>query len=245
MSEQTDSIRTESGDIIRFTRGEIIQHWILFICLTGLAITGFSLFFSDTAFARWIIALEGGIETRGILHRIFAIGLMVLSVWQILYVVFTDRGHRQIMAMLPRWKDFRDVLDLFKYYLGRQSELPPFGRFTPLQKLQYWGAVVGSALMILTGLVLWLHTPVMAMVPKWVVDVTTIIHGYEGLILFMILFFWHFYIVHFTRGNFPLQKSIFNGRISRRQFWLEHRHEYMEIFGDDREPVDEQSGGQS
>jgi hypothetical protein len=118
------------------------------------------------------------------------------------------------MAMKLRAADVGGFGRLVAYYLGRTEELPEFGRFTPLQKLQYWGAGIGSLMMIATGLVLWFHTAAMMVVPKWVFDVTTIVHGYEGLILFALLFGWHVYIVHLSPGNFPMQRTFLDGKIS-------------------------------
>jgi formate dehydrogenase subunit gamma len=219
-------------EIVRFTRSELAQHWVLLISLTGLALTGLALFAHATWFGRALITLEGGIESRGNLHRIFAVALMALVVWHFVYVVFSERGHRQLMAMKIHAGDFRDFWALLGYYVGRRPEPPDFGRFTPMQKLQYWGAGVGSLTMVATGLVLWFHTAAMAVMPKWVFDLTAIVHGYEGLILFALLFGWHLYIVHLSPGNFPIQNTFLHGRITLDREWREHRVEYRERIGD-------------
>jgi formate dehydrogenase subunit gamma len=227
------SVPTPRGEILRFTRIERAQHWVLIVTLTLLGLTGVGLVLHDTWFGRVLIALEGGVESRGTIHRAAAVALMALVAWHFLYVVFTDRGHRQLMEMVPHGRDFGDVGRLLAYYLGARPEPPEFGRYTPMQKLQYWGAGLGSLLMIATGLALWMHTSVMAVAPKWLIDVTTIVHGYEGLILFILLFGWHLYIVHLSPGNFPMQRTFLNGRIDTRRLWQEHRREYRELFGDE------------
>ncbi len=221
----------DDEEIQRFTANELAQHWVLMVTLTVLALTGLALFAHGTFIGRVLMAIEGGLEARGAIHRFFAVVLMGLTAWHFLYAVFTERGHRQLMEMLPRAGDLRGFWRLLAYYLGRAPEPPPFGRFTPMQKLQYWGAGIGSLMMIGTGLILWFHTQAMAVVPKWLFDVTTIVHGYEGLILFILLFGWHLYIVHFSPGNFPMQRTFISGRISRQRLWQEHRLEYRELFG--------------
>jgi len=220
------------NEVKRFNRRELTQHWVLMIALTGLALTGLALFAADTWLGRTLIALEGGIESRGDLHRFFAIFLIILTAWHFQYVVFTERGHRQLMAMKVRRDDFSGFAAQLRYYLGRRGSSPEYGRFTPIQKLQYWGAALGSLTMIVTGLVLWFHTAAMAVVPKWLFDVTAIVHGYEGLILFALLFGWHIYIVHFSPGNFPLQTTFLDGKISLERLRREHPLEYREMFGD-------------
>ena len=232
MSEQPKSVPRE---VVRFTSHELAQHWVLMITLTVLALTGLGLFAAGTWLGRALIAVEGGIESRGILHRVFAVVLMLMVGWHFLYVVFTERGHRQLMEMRPHAADFRNIGALLAFLAGRRPSLPEFDRYTPLQKVQYWGAGLGSLTMIFTGLVLWFHTAAMMVMPKWVFDVTTIVHGYEGLILFALLFGWHLYIVHLSPGSFPMQRTFLDGRISTRRLWTEHRAQYREEFGD-REP---------
>jgi formate dehydrogenase gamma subunit len=227
--------QTLPREIQRFSANELAQHWVLLVALTVLALTGLGLFAAETWLGRALIAAEGGIEARGTLHRAFAIVLMVLTGWHFFYVVFTERGHAQLMAMRPRRQDLRDVGALLAFLGGRRSQPPELGRFTPLQKLQYWGAGLGSLTMIFTGLLLWFHTAAMMVMPKWVLDVTAIVHGYEGLILFALLFGWHAYIVHLSPGSFPMQRTFLHGRIPLRRLWEEHRIEYRETFGD-REP---------
>ena len=225
----------QRDEIKRFNRRELTQHWVLMISLVGLALTGLALFAAETWLGRTLIALEGGIESRGDLHRFFAILLMVLTAWHFQYVVFTERGHRQLMAMKVHREDFTGFFAQLRYYLGLRNAAPEFGRFTPIQKLQYWGAALGSLTMIATGLVLWFHTAAMAVLPKWLFDVTAIVHGYEGMILFALLFGWHVYIVHLSPGNFPLQRTFLDGRISIERLKREHPLEYREMFGDDGE----------
>ncbi len=221
----------QRDEIKRFNRRELTQHWVLLISLVGLALTGLALFAAETWLGRTLIAVEGGMESRGDLHRFFAILLMVLTAWHFQYVVFTERGHRQLMAMKVRREDFSSFLAQLRYYLGLRDSAPEFGRFTPIQKLQYWGAAIGSLTMILTGLVLWFHTAAMAVLPKWLFDVTAIVHGYEGLILFALLFGWHVYIVHLSPGNFPIQTTFLDGKISVERMRREHPLEYREMFG--------------
>lgn len=226
----TDAARSPKRlpmEVVRFTANELAQHWVLLLSLTVLALTGVALFAANTWLGHALIAMEGGMAARGTIHRAAAIVLMLLVGWHFVYVVFTERGHRQLMEMKPHAQDFHDIGRLISYYLGAKVEPPSFGRFTPLQKLQYWGAGIGSLTMVATGLVLWFHTAAMMVVPKWVFDLTAIVHGYEGLILFALLFGWHLYIVHLSPGSFPMQKTFLTGRISierlEREHPLEHR----------------------
>ena len=106
------------GDVLRLSLNERVQHVVLMVCVIALVASGLALRFADTWFGRAVIALEGGMETRGLLHRAAAVGLMLLWAYHALYVVFTVRGHDQLMAALPRIKDLRDLVTALKFDLG-------------------------------------------------------------------------------------------------------------------------------
>lgn len=224
-------------EIVRFTLNERIQHLVLMLCVLLLIVTGLSLRFADTWLGRAVIALEGGMETRGILHRTAAVGLMLLWVYHALYVVFTERGHGQLMAILPRAQDFRDLLEVMKRNLGLRSSPPRFGRFDFRQKFQYWAVAFGVWSMVLTGLVLWFETESMAVLPKWILDLTQIVHGSEGLLIFVVLFLWHLYDAHLRPGVFPMDRTWLTGRLTREELKERHPMEYERLFGKEEEEV--------
>jgi cytochrome b subunit of formate dehydrogenase len=219
--------------LVRFNLIERIQHIILFITLIMLLLTGLSLSFYDSWFGKFMIQFEGGLQNRGKLHYIFAFILIGLAVFHAFYITFSDKGHREISYLKYRKRDLKDIILSFKYNFGMSKEKPRFGRYNLAQKFQYWGVVLGSALMIVTGLVLLLKVWSVAMiVPKWLWDITNIIHSYEGLLIFFVLFLWHMYDVHLSPGVFPMSKIWLTGKISKKELMDEHPQEYEEIFGE-------------
>jgi cytochrome b subunit of formate dehydrogenase len=209
-------------EILRLTVNERLQHGVLMICVLLLMVSGLSLRYADTWFGRAVIAAEGGIESRGALHRIAAVGLLVLWVYHALYVVFSERGHAQLMAMRPRVQDLRDLAATVRANLGGAAV--PAGRdwFDFRQKFQYWAVAIGASLMVVTGLLLWFETQAMSVAPKWVLDLTLIVHSGEGLLIFVLLFLWHLYDTHLRPGVFPMDRSWLTGRLTREE--LRQRH---------------------
>lgn len=67
-------------EIQRFTVNELAQHWVLMVALTVLALTGLALFAHGTIIGKVLMAIEGGFEARGAIHRFFAVVLMILAV---------------------------------------------------------------------------------------------------------------------------------------------------------------------
>lgn len=228
-------IKDPRGEVLRLTLNERVQHLALMICILLLVVSGLSLRFADTGFGRLVIALEGGIEARGQLHRLAAVGLMLLWVYHALYVVFTERGHDQLMAIIPRFQDLRDLLATLKLNLGMASTAPRFGRFDFRQKFQYWAVAFGVWSMVLSGLVLWFENQSMAVLPKWGIDLTQILHSSEGLLIFVVLFLWHLYDAHLRPGVFPMDRTWLSGRLTREELMERHPLEYERLFGEKEE----------
>jgi formate dehydrogenase subunit gamma len=213
--------------IIRFTKFELIQHILLFITLLILSITGLSLKYYDSYLGKWFIDLEGGIGRRGQIHTIFSFILIILGIIHAFYVTFSDHGQEQLRQLKFKLKDFSDFIISLKHSFGFSKKKPEFEKFSFSQKFQYWGVIVGCFLMILTGLILFMKKIEVGMLlPKWLWDITFIIHGSEGLIIFIVLFVWHIYNVHLNPDYFPMQKTWLNGKISEEELKEKYQMEY-------------------
>jgi len=149
-----------------------------------------------------------------------------------LWVTFTDHGHKELMAITPRTKDFSDFLKKLAYNLGLSNKLPEFDKYDYLQKFQYWGVVIGTGVMVITGMILWFVNQSMAILPKWVIDVTMLIHGWDGVLIFIVLFLFHLYNVHLNPSVFPMSKTWLDGKISVERLKIEHKLEYDRLMAE-------------
>lgn len=209
-----------------------IQHILLFLSLIVLALTGLALYLHDTWLGKLLITLEGGIEARGRIHRITAIILIILSFYHIIYIIFSEKGHAEFLKILVKVQDFRDFIMDILYSLNISKIPPEFEKYSYREKFQYWGAITGVIIMILTGLILWFQEFSMTILPKWCLDLTFVIHGSAGLIIFFVLFVWHIYDVHLSPFNFPMDWSWLNGKISLDKLKKRHYKEYVRITGE-------------
>ena len=224
---------SQNEQIVRFNISERIQHIILFVALIMLLLTGLSLTYYNSAFGKFMIGLEGGFEVRGRLHYFFAFILMALGIFHAFYVTFSDKGQSEIAHLKYRKKDFKDMMLSFMYNFGFGKTSPYYGRYNLSQKFQYWGVIAGSAVMITTGIILLLKVWTIAMiVPKWLWDITNLVHSFEGMMIFLVLFLWHIYDVHLSPGVFPMSRTWLTGKISKDELKEEHPLEYDEIFKD-------------
>lgn len=214
----------------RLSRSQRIQHLLLLVSFVILIVTGLSLKFHDTWFGKFIITVEGGVVARGIFHRLAAVLLIFVTIYHYLYVLLSRYGHEQFLLLLPRGKDFSDAWKSVLHNLGIRKEPPLLDKYAPPDKFQYWAVVAGSVLMILSGLVLWFLSQAMLILPKWIVDITRVVHSYQGVIIAVVILVWHLYIVHLSSGRFPMSRIWIDGKITLEELKEEHPLEYERMF---------------
>ncbi|BAT71150.1 conserved hypothetical protein [Thermosulfidibacter takaii ABI70S6] len=213
----------------RFTLNERIQHFILFVAVLLLLISGFALKYYYTPFGRAVISL-GGFEMRGTLHRIGAVLLTLVTFYHLCYILFTKRGHELFLDLLPKKKDLQDFKLSLLYKLRATQEKPKFDRFNYRQKLQYWLVAGGVISMEITGYMLWFHNKSIAVLSKKVLDIVYVFHSYEAMLVFVVIVLWHLYDMH-LRDHFPMDPVWLTGKISVERLKKEHPLEYERLFG--------------
>jgi cytochrome b subunit of formate dehydrogenase len=182
--------------------------------------------------SRFLIELEGGVLNRGIIHRAAAVALMAQLVYHAFYMLLSREGKKEFREFRLTRRDFADFLQATRYNLGLAAEYPRFGKYGYKEKFQYWGAAIGILLISATGCILWAETFSMRFFPKFVLDLTLIIHGYQGLIIFVILLFWHLYIVHLHPSVFPMNPAWLTGKVDAEWLRQEHPVEYERLKGE-------------
>lgn len=211
---------------LRFTLNERLQHLVLMMALFTLIATGMPVRFHEVPTAELVVQWMGGNPMRATLHRAAAVLLLALSLYHLLYVLVARRGREQFRALMLSRKDFRDFWQMLHYYVGLAREKPAFGRFNYIEKFEYWAVFWGTAIMGITGLMLWFPAITMLFLPKWAIDVARVIHSYEALLAFLSILLWHFYNVHFNPAVFPMSATWIDGLISEERMREEHRLEY-------------------
>lgn len=199
---------------IRMTRTERWQHLLLAASFAVLAVTGLMALFG-----------RGGAAWRGVLHRAAALVLIGDLVWHLLYVVLTERGRRNLRDNKPGRQDLRDVLAHF-----RRAPRPGPGRFGVAEKLDYWAFILGSGVMIITGLFMWASGLSLRLVPLAVHQAFVVVHGYEAVLAVLSILIWHMYFAHLKPGIFPMSRVWLDGRISGADLKRFHPLEYERIW---------------
>ncbi len=212
-------LRTSVRPVVRMTRSQRWQHFILAASFIVLALTGFALKFPDSFVAKILGSSE---PLRRWVHRIAGILLLLVGAYHLIYLLATRDGRRLLADLFPVKKDLADVRDALRYLTGLTREKPKIGRFGYAEKMEYWAVVWGTVIMGATGLAIWLKIPVTQHLPRWVVAVATTIHYYEAVLACLAIVVWHFYHVIFDPDIYPLNPACLDGRISEAQQAHEH-----------------------
>ena len=211
--------KMQNPSMTRMTSNQRWQHLILLTSFIVLVITGFALKFPYS----WIAeVLAMGERLRSIVHRVAGVVLIGAGVYHVFYLVIAREGRRLIWDLAPRPKDVFDVWDTMRYYLGLGGEKPKFGRFTYGEKAEYWALVWGTALMAVTGVMLWAKVWVGDLLARWWVDVATTVHYYEAILATLAIVVWHFYQVFFDPDVYPMNWAWWDGKMPIEQYRHEH-----------------------
>ncbi len=205
--------------MVRMTTQQRWQHLILLSSFIILVITGFALKFPDTWFAE---VLGMGEKWRGIIHRVAGVILMGAGIYHVFYLAAAKEGRRLICALAPRPRDAFDAVYTMLYYLGLRSEKPKFARFNYAEKAEYWALVWGTALMGLTGVMLWAKVWVGNTLARWWVDIATAVHFYEAILATLAIIVWHFYQVFLDPDVYPMNWAWWDGKMPVEHYKHEH-----------------------
>ncbi len=196
--------------MVRMTVNQRWQHLALLTSFIVLVITGFALKFPESWFAH---VFGMGEHWRGIIHRIAGVVLIGAGIYHVFYLGAAREGRRLLRDLAPGPRDAFDAIYTMMYYLGLRKEKPKFGRFNYAEKAEYWALVWGTALMGLTGIMLWAKVWVGNTLARWWVDVATAIHFYEAILATLAIVVWHFYQVFFDPDVYPMIWAWWDGKM--------------------------------
>ncbi len=231
----TNSAIAPAEYIIRFSNWARLQHAAIIILFSLLVITGMPQKWPTASLSIWMVDAMGGIFATRWLHRAVGIAFSVLVVAHLTVAIRGLLTGRMKPTMLLGRKDFRDAINNLKYYAGYTATAPKFGRFDYRQKFEYWGLIFGSLVMVVTGFILIYPITVANLLPAELIPAAKVMHSYEALFAFLIVLVWHIIGAHLAPESFPMDTSIFTGKIRKDKLKHEHPLEYQELFPSDKD----------
>jgi cytochrome b subunit of formate dehydrogenase len=217
--------------VTRFSRLERLEHLGAMLTFILLVATGLPQTAPDNGVALWLIQLFGGVAPTRLVHRTTGFIFVALLVLHIARGVIGIARTRTLPAIIPRRHDFFDALAMARHIL-QGTPRPKAGKFDGTEKFEYWGLFFGGIIMSVTGVVLVFPELVTEVFPGIVVAALRVVHGLEATFAVLVVLLWHSYGVLLRPEIFPLDTSMFTGKISLDRLREEHELEFDEIFPD-------------
>jgi cytochrome b subunit of formate dehydrogenase/mono/diheme cytochrome c family protein len=202
----------------RFDRSQRIEHAAFLTAFTVLAVTGLAQRFSSSPLGAGLLGALGGIETARLVHRTAAVVMMAEAIYHLLAVLYRVIVRRVNLSMLPTLEDFRHLLQDLAFNLGLRRARSRPGRYSYVEKAEYFALVWGTVIMIFTGFMMWNPIATARLLPGEAIPAAKSAHGNEALLAVLAIVLWHFYHVHIRHFN----RSMFTGTLSREE--MEHEH---------------------
>ncbi len=229
-------------EVERFNIHYRIQHVIMLTTFIILFFTGWALKFAEVETSQAWIRLFGGPETAGTIHRIAGITMLLDSVYHVGYLMYRFFRGELRWDLIPVWKDITDFYQNILYFLGFSMEKPRFGRFTYLQKFDYWAVFWGIFIIGASGLALAFPTKAAFFFPEWstnwIWELLYIMHSDEALLAILFILLWHFYNEHLRPEVFPMSWVWITGKVSIKELQENYPLEFERLFPETLEGSD-------
>ncbi len=225
--------KPEERQFVRFTRLNRVLHLTMIFSFLSLALTGLTLKFSYTGWAVTLSRLLGGFETAGYIHRTAAVvmfGTFITHLVDLRRQKKREYGSWRALlfgpdTMLFTRKDLAEFVGTLKWFVGLGPR-PSYGRWTYWEKFDYFSVFWGIAIIGFTGLTLWFPVFFTRFLPGWFINVATIVHSDEALLATGFIFTVHFFNTHLRPEKFPMDITVFTGRMPIAELKRDKPREY-------------------
>ncbi len=219
--------------IRRFDVHQIIQHIILMVSFILLVITGLPLKFHNLEISQWWAGVWGGTEVIRSVHHFAAWAMVFVCFYHVIYLIYTILILKRPfpVKIIPTMQDFINLYQEMGYYLGFRKIRPEFDRFNWKEKFDYWAIFWGIPVMAGSGFVLMFPVLVTKYLPGWIVPAALFAHSDEAMLALIWIFMVHIFFNHFAPGVFPINTSIFTGKVPKERYQKDHKIEYERLTG--------------
>lgn len=201
----------------RMSLGFRIAHALLAGSFIVLAYTGFALKYPESWWASALLHWEDSFGLRGGIHRAAAIVMLAAVGVHVVHLLLDRRARRAIGSMWPGRHDWVELKERVAWLVGRKSEPPPEPCLGYVEKAEYLAVVWGTAVMAVSGFLLWWEELTLSWLPSWVADVATAVHFYEAVLACLAILVWHFYSVIFDPIVYPMDPAWLTGKSRRKR----------------------------
>jgi cytochrome b subunit of formate dehydrogenase len=223
----------------RFSKGDVALHVIVVITFLTLVLTGIPLKYHYTNWAKALGGFLGGVEVCRFIHRLCALATISYFLLHVGWLAREVVWRRRLdllggpNSMIPRPQDLKDLFNNLRWFLYAGPR-PHFDRWTYFEKFDYFAVFWGVPVIGLSGLLMWFPGIFSKFLPGVFFNIASIVHAEEALLAAGFIFVFHFYHNHMRLENFPIDTSIFTGRLALSRFKEERALEYARLSRDNR-----------
>ncbi len=196
----------------RMRLGFRIAHGLTMASFIVLAYTGFALKFPGAWWSRPLLAWEETVALRGAIHRMAAVVMVAAFLGHFVHLAVSKEARACIFRMWPSLHDVRELREKLAWYFGKRAEMPRSPTLSYVEKAEYLALMWGTAVMAVTGFLLWFENLTLTWLPKWAIDISTAVHFYEAVLATLAILVWHFYFVIFDPLVYPMDTAWLTGR---------------------------------
>lgn len=217
--KKIEEMLEEEKKVLRWGEPERFEHHTLIALTFAFIISGLPLL--KIEWFSWMVTSPVSIDLYRMIHRFAAGILVVLAVFHVSYHIFALRKS----SIWVSFKDIREAIGLFKYYLGLTGDKPRLGFHNPTEKiLVYWlMAVWFMIFMGVSGFILLFPS----YFPAWTHEWALVIHDVFFFLIVGVLVA-HFYMTVLYKEYRPLLEGIFTTGLISTKFIKEHHPEWYE-----------------
>lgn len=238
--ERLIPIENPGETYIRFKLRDRLFHLFCIFAFFGLASTGLPIKFPDAGWSKFMLHFIGGAEGAILLHHICAfiifVEFFIFLAYCTQFTLFNKKRGKTIKerlwgpnSFLPRKKDWEDFITMGRWFVD-QGPPPKFDHWAYYEKFDMLAVFWGMVAIGVSGALLWSPSATAKFFPGWVINVARIIHSEEALLAIGFIFTIHFFNTHFVPTKWPMNYSIFTGRIYKWEFIEERSLEYDRLF---------------
>ncbi len=209
-------------------------HVLVNVSFLTLAFTGLPQSYAHTELAKWMFQNVMSLQTAQLLHYIAAVVTGFYFLAHIIFLIFKVRkiGWRNLLTgpntLMFRKKDLTDFFEHFKWFIGK-GQHPKFDRWTYWEKFDYFAVFWGVFVIGLSGLLRWKEEFFGSLLGGGIITLADTVHKEEALLATAFIFIVHFFNTHLRARKFPMDVSIYTGRISEEEFIEERPLEYARV----------------
>jgi cytochrome b subunit of formate dehydrogenase len=209
--------------IQRFTVVDRLTHLAVILSFMLLALSGLPLMHPTAAWAPALTHFFGGVHEMLVIHLVNAgitFGYFFFHLCYLGYRVLVKKQRYRLFgedSLVPNWTDIKDIGRNFLWFLYLGPE-PRMGRWTYWEKFDYWAVFWGVAIIGVSGLMIAAPVFFTRFVPGIWLNVAFVLHSEEALLATGFIFIFHFFHNHLSPVKFPIDVSIFTGRVPLERF---------------------------